>query len=173
MASWFKQVRVVVATAAITCGTIVVGAWPSSTHADDPASEVEGQQDIGTDTTVIGTLRATSRLVADAKAKGKWWLEVSVENTGTEGVETAELEEQLQKATYNQSMGRGGPIPTVAWKVKDTVSVGAKQTVVRRHAVPGWLAWQITNSVKPQRLDRNGNPMGMISTTFSTVVAKA
>jgi hypothetical protein len=93
-----------------------------------------------------------------------------VHNTNDEGRESADIEEVIEKVVYTPAMGRAAPIPTTAWKVRDKVDVMPGATVAVRHAVPAWLNWQVANSLKPPKLDKNGNPVVQSTTSFSTSV---
>jgi hypothetical protein len=166
----FQNTRSVLAVAAVTCAATLAVAWPTDTHADGVESLAEAE-DIGADTTKVGALLATTRLVQDEKAKGKWYLEIKVENTSDEGRQTAELNEEVLKMVFTPSMGRSGPIPTVAYKVHDKVEVLPNETAVVRHPLPGWLGLQISNSRKPPKTDRHGNIMMVPTTSFSTAVS--
>jgi hypothetical protein len=166
----FRSIRTVVAIAALTCGAVLVAAWPTETQADGVQSAA-AQDDIGADTTKIGSLEATTRLVQDEKVKGKWYLEISVQNTSGEGRATAEINEQVQKMVYSPAMGRSGPVPTVAYKVQEKVDVLPKETATVRHPLPAWLGSQISSSLKPPKLDKEGNPVMQSTTSFSTVVS--
>jgi len=50
--------------------------------------------------------------------------------------------------------------------------VGAKETKTVRQELPGWLGWQISASLKPSKLDKNGNPVMQSLTSFTTTVSK-
>ena len=164
----FKSIRTTLAMAVMTCAAVLACAWPTYTQADEPGAAAE---DIGADTTKIGSLQATTRLVQDEKVKGKWYMEIKVENTSSEGRATAEVDELVQKTVYTPAMGRSGPVPTLAYKVHEKVDVLPNETAVVRHPLPGWLGMQIGASLKPPKLDKEGNPVLQSSTTFSTAVS--
>ena len=166
----FKSIQTVLGVASLTCATVVISAWPTETHADDVQSAA-ADEDIGADTTRIGALNATTRLVQDSKVKGKWYIEVTVENTSSEGRQTAELNEEIQRMVFTPSMGRSGPVPTVAYKLHEKVEVLAKETATMRHPLPGWLGMQITNSLKPPKTDKAGNIVVQTTTSFLTSVS--
>lgn len=165
-----KNIKTVLAVAVVTCGAVLSVAWPTDTQADDVQSAA-AQEDIGADTTKIGAMNATTRLVQDTKTKGKWYIEVKVENTSSEGRQTAEINEEVQKVVYTASMGRSGPIPTVAYKVHEKVDVLPNETAIVRHPLPAWLGTQISNSLKPPKMDKEGNIVMQSTTSFSTVVS--
>lgn len=167
-----RTLGTVIGTALVTCVVVLAGAWPRYLQADDAETQVAQEEDIGADTTKLGEILAHSRLVEDTAVKGKWYVEVKVQNTSGEAGGTVDIEESVQKATYTASMGRSGPIPTVAWKTHQKVEVGAKETKTVRQELPGWLGWQISASLKPPKLDKDGNPVVQSSTSFSTTVSK-
>lgn len=164
-----KTLGTVIGVAAVTCAAVLAGAWPTNTQADDAETQV-AQEDIGVDTTKLGDVQAKSRLVEDEKVKGKWYVELKVENKSDEALAAVQIEESVQKASWASSMGRSGPIPTVAWKMNKKVELAAKETKTVRQELPGWLGWQISSSLKPPKLDKDGNAVVQSSTTFSTTV---
>jgi hypothetical protein len=166
----FKSIRTTLAVAVMTCGAALVCGWPGYTQADGVQSAAAAD-DIGADTTKVGALQATTRLVQDEKVKGKWYMEIKVENTSSEGRATAEIDELVQKTVYTPAMGRSGPVPTLAYKVHEKVDVLPNETAVVRHPLPGWLGMQIGASLKPPKLDKEGNPVMQSSTSFSTAVS--
>jgi hypothetical protein len=154
--------------AVVTFVSALAGAWPSTTEADDFGARVE---DVGSDTTVSGTVQVTSRLVEDAKAKGKWLIEIEAKNTSPDAVATAQLQEQVLKESMASMMARSGPIPTVAWKINERVEVLPNETAVLRHPLPAWLSSQIAASRAAPKLDREGAPVIASRTSFMTRVA--
>lgn len=165
-----KTLGTVLGVAAVTCAAVLACAWPTTTQADDAETQVAQEEDIGVDTTKLGELQAKSRLVEDDKIKGKWYVELKVENKSDEALAAVQVEESVQKASWAASMGRSGPIPTVAWKMNKKVELAAKETKTVRQELPGWLGWQISNSLKPPKLDKDGNAVVQSSTSFSTTV---
>jgi hypothetical protein len=165
-----NNLKTVLAAAMITCGAVLMATWPTDTQADDVQSAA-AQDNIGVDTTKVGALNATTRLVQDSKVKGKWYMEIKVENTSSEGRQTAEINEEVQKMVYTASMGRSGPIPTVAYKVHEKVDVLPNETATVRHPLPAWLGTQISNSLKPPKMDKEGNVVMQSTTSFATTVS--
>lgn len=165
-----KTLGTVLGVGVVTCAAALAGAWPTTTQADDVETQVAQEQDIGVDTTKLGEMMAKSRLVEDDKVKGKWYVELKVQNTSKEELAAVEIDETVQKASWAASMGRSGPIPTMAWKTHQKVQVPAGETKTVRQELPGWLGWQISNSLKPPKLDKDGNAVVQSSTSFSTTV---
>jgi hypothetical protein len=153
--------------AAVTCACVLACAWPSRTEADDFDGRIE---DIGSNTTKVGNIQATSRLVEDPKVKGKWFLEISARNTSATAVETAEIEEQVLKESFQSMMARSGPIPTVAYKVREKVQVLPNETAVVRHPLPAWLGSQIAAAHAAPKTNKNGEPIAVARATFMTRV---
>jgi len=156
----------IAAVAAVTCACVLACAWPTRTEADD----FDGRQaDIGSNTTKIGHIQATSRLVEDSKVKGKWYLEIQAKNTSSE-TQTAEIEEQILKESMASMMARSGPIPAVAWKVREKVQVLPNETAVVRHPLPAWLAQQVAASVAAPKTNKNGEVVLASRTSFMTTI---
>lgn len=171
MASPIRNIQVIIGTAALTCASVLALSWPRETQADDAESAVAKEEDIGADTTKIGALQVTTRLVKDEKVRGKWFIEVKVHNTNTEERQTAEVQEAVMRTDFRSMMARSGPIPTVAWKTTEKIDVLPNETAIVRHPIPAPLAQQIANATKPQKLARNGEPVMQSSTMFSTSVS--
>jgi hypothetical protein len=167
-----KEIQMMFGAAMVSCAAVLACAWPTDTHADD-AESAAAEPDIGADTTKMGALQATTRLVQDDKVKGKWYVEVKVHNTGTQEREAIEVSESLEKTVFQPMMARGGPVPSKVWQAKDKLEVLPKETVVVRHALPAWLNPQVSASIKPPKLDKQGNPVMQSTTMFATSVGKA
>jgi hypothetical protein len=168
----FKGIQMMLGAAMVSCAAVLVCAWPSDTHADD-AESAAAEPDVGVDTTKMGALQATTRLVQDDKVKGKWYVEVKVHNTSGEGREALEVAETLEKTVFQPMMARGGPVPSKVWQAKDKVEVLPNETVTVRHALPAWLNSQVSASLKAPKLDKQGNPVMQSTTMFATSVGKA
>ena len=166
------SISVFFGAAAISFAVSLGVLWPSRTHADDQETAAANADDIGVDTTVIGKVEANSRIIRDPQGKGKWILEVACKNTGN-AKEHVDIEEQVLKSVYQPMMARGGPVPTLAFKIKDKVDVPAGETTVVRHPLPGWLNVQVNNAIRAPKVDRKGNPVMAPSTSFTTSVVKA
>ncbi|MBI5534909.1 MAG: hypothetical protein HY898_19435 [Deltaproteobacteria bacterium] len=154
----------IAAVASVTCACVLACAWPTRTEADD----FDGRQaDIGADTTKVGHIQATSRLVEDAKVKGKWYLEIQAKNLSTE-TQTAELDEQILKESMASMMARSGPIPTVAWKVHEKIQVLPNETAVVRHPLPAWLSQQIAAANAAPKTNKAGEAIIVARASFMT-----
>lgn len=125
-------------SAVLSCASVLALVWPAETHADDPAALVTGQAAIARNTTKIGPLLASSRLIADDKHPGSWLVEVQVRNPGKTAA-SAEVEAFLSAVDYNP-MARIAPMPQVVWSQKQVVQVGAGETSVARLALPAKLS---------------------------------
>jgi uncharacterized RDD family membrane protein YckC len=128
----------VTGSAVLSCASVLALVWPTPTHADDPAALVAGQAAVARNTTKIGTLLASSRLVADDVHPGCWLIEVEVRNPGTTP-ERPEVEAFLSAVDYNP-MARIAPMPQVVWSQKQRIQVGAGETAVVRLALPSRLS---------------------------------
>jgi hypothetical protein len=149
MTGWKKRLFRVAASGVVACGSVLACFWPTETQADDAESAVAAQKDIGRNTTRIGKILATTHLVHDENAKSKWFIEIEVQNTNPEGRETAELQEEVMRTTY-QSMGRTmSASSTVAWRGREKVDVMPGEKLVLRHELPALLASQLTAAVRP------------------------
>ena len=156
MIGWKNWLFGVAASGVVACASGLACFWPTETQADDAESAVVGQKDIGRNTTRIGKILATTRLVHDEKAKSKWFIEIEVQNTNPEGRETAELEEEVMRTTY-QSMGRTmSANSTVAWRTREKVEVMPGEKLVLRHELPAPLGSQLAASVAPPSNQPNG-----------------
>jgi hypothetical protein len=154
------------AVAAVTCACVLACAWPTRTEADD----FDGRPaDIGSNTTKVGQIQATSRLVEDSRVKGKWYMEIQAKNLSAE-TQTAELDEQVLKESMAAMMSRSGPIPTVAWKVHEKVQVLPNETAVVRHPLPAWLSQQISASVAAHKTNKNGEAIIVARASFMTMI---
>jgi hypothetical protein len=155
------------AVAAVTFACAIACAWPTLTEADD----FEGRPaDVGVNTTVVGRIRATSRLVEDAHVKGKWYLEIEAKNLNASEAETADLQEEVMRESMANMMARSGPIPTVAWKVSEKIRVLPNETAVVRHPLPAWLSAQVAASAAPPKLNKNGEPVVSSRVSFLTSI---
>lgn len=156
------------ATAAVTFACVIACAWPSTTEADDFDGSAP---EVGYNTTVVGRIRATSRLVEDAQAKGKWYLEIEAKNTSASEAETADLQEEVLRESMANMMARSGPVPTVAWKISEKIQVLPNETAVVRHPLPAWLSAQIAASTAPPKKGKNGEPLVVSRVNFMTAIA--
>jgi hypothetical protein len=157
------------ASCTIACVSVLACFWPSETQADDAESAVAAEKDIGRNTTRIGKILATTHLVRDEKAKSQWFIEIEVTNTNPEGRETAELDEEVLRTTF-ESMGRvASSKSTVAWRSHEKVDMMPGEKLVLRHALPAALASQLTASVRPSAGQPNG-PMVMNGATYEIAI---
>ena len=156
-----------VASAVITFACAVACAWPATTEADEFGGPTE---DIGSQTTAAGMVRATSRLVEDPNVPGKWYIEVEAKNTSSEAIATAQLEEQILRESMASMMARSGPIPTVAWSMVEKVQVLPNETAIVRHPLPAALSAQIAASRAKPKVNKNGTPMVLARTSYMTRV---
>jgi hypothetical protein len=169
MAKLGEKLRVMGGAAAISCAAVLVCAYPATGQADGPEAALAQQEAIPADATKIGALLAYASLVQDEQVRGRWYLELKVQNTTKEGAESAEIEACLEKTVFNM-MARGAPPPTVAWTVKEKVEVGPGKVATRRIRLPGKLAWQVHASSLPPKQDASGMPVNPVSTSFSVRV---
>lgn len=170
----FQNVRVVALAASLSCASVLLLAWPSVTQAEGTEAQAAKQEDIGADVTELGeNLEAKSRLVPDAKNKSKWFIEVTVDNSKGDGPRKVELEGELQSMSNMDMMSRVGPIPSVVWEYRDNLEIPAHETVSKRYPVPARFAPQIQLSLRPPKLDAEGNEVMEPRKIFQTRVRSA
>jgi hypothetical protein len=135
-----RQVTVVLGVAAMTFAASLSVLWPRETQADDEATEVAADDDFDPETTKAGKLAMKSRLVEDERVKGRWYLEMEIQNNDPLDRQAAEVEGQVMAFDLRSEMSRSAPMPRVLFKCNDEVQVAAGETVIRRHVLPAALA---------------------------------
>jgi hypothetical protein len=166
-----QNLAVFLASSTLSFIPIVLAAWPYETQADDPQAAAAAEPDIGLDTSKIGALEAKSHLVKDPGPQNKWYLEVEIKNPQTEGPESGSYEVAVRKVTYNETMGRSGPIPTVAFSRREQVTVPPGETVVRRYALPATLCFQLANMMRRSKAAEAGSGPGPQTNYFTSIQA--
>lgn len=127
--------------------TTMAWLWPAETHADDPAAQLAQQRAFAPSEAKIDGLLASSKLVEDPKHKGRWFVEVEVQNDTGEA-RSAEVEAVLTEVDF-QPMARVMPMPRAVWHERAEVSVGSGERAVRRFPIPAEVCRRIgTNAGK-------------------------
>ena len=156
-----KQLAVVLGAAAISFSASLSVLWPSETQADDEETAMI-DDDVDAETTKDGRLALKSRLVPDERVKGRWYLEMEIQNNDPIDRRLAELECNVLAFDYRSEMARSMPAPKVVFKCHDMVEVGAGEKVIRRHALPAALAQKIAAKNRTSAR-QNGNVRTMVS----------
>jgi hypothetical protein len=152
------RTRAIIATATTTCVTVLALAWPTVTQATDPADAPapSAGATIDPDTTEVGNLLATSRLVAHPKYPGMVNLELTVKNPSTDTPTTATLDAVVFEQAFNED-SRGGPMPKQAWHKQESLTVGPGQVVSRVYTLPANLSFHVTQArAAEERAERTG-----------------
>ena len=147
MSSVASQVRTVVASAAISCAAVLAFAWPAATQATGPgdAPVPTAEQTIDPDASQVGAVLASAKLVAHPKYKAMYNLEVTFKNPS----DTEPCEAKIDTVLYAQRFSadsRGGPMPEVAWRKKETLKLGPGQVVSRAYGLPKNLSFRVFQS---------------------------
>jgi hypothetical protein len=146
MDGWSKQVTVVLGVATMTFATSLAVLWPRETQAEDEQAAVADDEDVGENTTKIGTLRATSRLVRDERLASTWYLELKVENKDLLNAHTADVEGVVVAMDTRSEMSRVPSMPKTVFKCNEPIMVAAGETAVRRCVLPAALAKKVAST---------------------------
>jgi hypothetical protein len=173
-AARFRRARIVLGSALVAATAVLAAGWPAETHADGLYETLELQQANDDDrfangATELGSLLAVTRLVADDKRPGRFYLEILVRNKTSEGAESAQIEVGLERTAYSP-MSRGAPPPTVVWKTKEIFRVPAGETLTKRFSLPAGLSARIRQAQKPPQADDRGIPTGPVVEYATNIV---
>ncbi|MBN2195930.1 MAG: hypothetical protein JW751_24140 [Polyangiaceae bacterium] len=141
-----SHLRTVVATAAITCASVLAFAWPTVTQATGPETSTPSKATIDPDAAEVGPVLASSKLVPHPKFQGVYNLEVAFKNPSAETPCEAKLEAVVYAQAFSMD-SRGGPMPTVAWKTSERVRLGPDEVVARTYTLPAALSLRVSQSI--------------------------
>ena len=139
-----RHLHTVVASAIISCASVLAFAWPAATQATGPGDvEPPSTEDtFDPDAAQVGPLLATSKLSARPKQPGVVDLEVTFKNPSEQEACEARIETLLYAQLFSED-SRGGPMPEVAWKQPETLKLGPKEVISKSYSLPRHLAWRV------------------------------
>lgn len=167
-----RRLAVFLGVAAVTFAGSLSVLWPRETQADDDETAAAVQEDVGIGTTKIGKLAATSRIVADERVKGKWYLEMTIKNHDLRDRQVAEVEGRVLALNPRSEAARVPSMPQVVFKCLDQIDVAAGETVVHRHELPAGLAKKLAAAPKRAGSNRVGQAVVRSSWSYQTSVAE-
>jgi hypothetical protein len=171
MDGWPKLVTVVLGVATMTFATTLAALWPSETQADDEQAAVANDDDVGENTTKIGKLRATSRIVQDERLASTWYLEMKIENRDLLNPQMADVEGMVVAMDTRSEMSRVPSMPKTVFKCNEPVIVAAGETAVRRCLLPAELAKKVASRhAKAAKVSNRAIVRG--ETTYRTTVVE-
>jgi hypothetical protein len=167
-ASKTRRIHRMLAGAAGACLFGLIGFLPMTTEADETNDGLAQGFEVAQDQTRAGAIDATAKILRDEQDKSKWALEVRFENRDREERQIAQFEERIEKSTYRPVMARSGPIPTVAWTVKERVVLEPGAVSVVRHPLPKALCAALARYARAQEQADSGKVAAGPTTSFST-----
>ncbi|GEM_PF-6726142 len=151
------RAHTLLASAAVSCATVLALAWPAVTRATDPEPPTaEGTVD--PDAALVGPVLASSQLVPHPKFKGMYELSLTLKNPSTEAPCEARLETVVFAQAFSQD-SRGGPLPETAWRKEESVRLGPGEVVARRQLLPADLSFRISQArAREEQAEKSGAP---------------
>jgi hypothetical protein len=146
----------------------LIGFSPMTTEADETNDGLALGLEVAQDQTRAGAIEATAKILRDEQDKAKWALEVRFENRDREDRQIAQFEERIEKSTYRPVMARSGPIPTVAWTIKERIVLEPGAVSVVRHPLPKALCAALARYARAQEQAESGKVAAGPTTSFST-----
>jgi hypothetical protein len=135
--SWRTVLGSAAAAALCTLGL----AWPVETLADGEDGGTAREEGVPVDGVMVsGTVER------EPKSATGWVLAIEAENPSNAEA-TADLESVITRQ-ISSTMARVGPRPTVMWRKKEKLTVGAHAKTTRRYDVPASLAGYMTTVAK-------------------------
>ena len=167
-ASKSSRIHRTLAGAAGACLFGLIGLLPMTTEADETNDGLALGLEIAQDQARAGAIEATAKILRDEQDKAKWALEVRFENRDREERQIAQFEERVERSTYRPVMARSGPIPTVAWTIKERVVLEPGAVSVVKHPLPKALCAALTRYARAQEQADSGKVAAGPTTSFST-----